>query len=110
MVKVVKSTQSKAVVKANTSTKVVNSKMRSDIMDTTRFVMHETPNPATDGAQKLFTCANAYVSGLLEVYIDGLLQIKGTDYAETDAAAGTFTLVVAPDSDENLRVNYIKAL
>ncbi len=75
-------------------------------MDTSRFIMHEIPTPATDGSQKVFTVANAYVSGLLEVYLDGLLQIKDTDYSETTST--TFTFTNAPASDENVRVNYIK--
>ena len=94
------------VVKSNFSRRVVNTKIRGVDVDTTRFIMHETPTPATDGAQTVFTVANAYVSGLLEVYLDGLLQIKDTDYTETTST--TFTMTSAPDADESLRVNYKK--
>jgi len=94
------------IVKSSRSYKVVNSKLRGRDVDTSRFVMHETPTPATDGSQKVFNVANAYVSGLLEVYMDGLLQIKDTDYSETTST--TFTMTNAPESDENLRANYIK--
>ncbi len=95
-----------AVVKAVDTIKIVNTKIRGKELDTSKFIMHETPTPATNGSQKVFTVANAYVSGLLEVYLDGLMQIKGTDYTETSST--TFTMVEAPDSDEVLRVNYIK--
>ena len=94
------------VVKSNRRVRVTSTKIKGVDVDTSRFVMHETPTPATDGAQKVFTVANAYVSGMLEVYLDGLLQIKDTDYTETTST--TFTFVNAPASGENLRVNYIK--
>lgn len=71
------------------------------------FVVQETPTPATDGAQTVFTVANDYVSGKLEVYLDGLRQIPTTDFAET--TSNTFTMVLAPDSDEILLVDYIKS-
>lgn len=71
------------------------------------MVFQETPTPATDGAQVVFTVANAYVSGTLMVYLDGLRQIPTTDYSETTST--TFTMVAAPDSDEVLRVDYIKS-
>ena len=95
------------IVKSNKTTKVVNAKIGSN-MDTTRFKVQQTPTPATDGAQLVFTLPNSeeYVSGLLEVFLDGLMQTKTTDYAETTTS--TFTFVNAPDADETLRVNYIK--
>jgi len=94
------------IVKSNMTRKAVNSKIRSRDVDTSRFVYHETPTPATDGAQKVFTVENEYTSGLLEVFLDGLLQIKDTDYTETTSE--TFTFATAPASNENVRVNYIK--
>jgi hypothetical protein len=86
---------------------VVNTKMMETALDTTRFVFHETPTPATNGSQVIFTVANAYQSGLLEVFVDGLLQTKTTDYTETSNT--TFTFVTAPLSTETVKVNYIKA-
>jgi len=77
-------------------------------LDSSRFVIGETPTPATDGAQTVFTCANAYVSGTLEVIRGNLVMHPTTDVSETSADAGTFTMVVAPDSDESIIVNYIK--
>jgi len=70
-------------------------------------VIQETPTPATDGAQVIFTVASAYVAGTLKVFLDGLRQIPTTDFSETTTT--TFTMVVAPDSDEVLRVDYLKA-
>lgn len=73
------------------------------------LVLHETPTPATDGSQTVFQVANVYVPGTLEVWLDGLPQIKTTDYTEEAVAAPTgFTMGTAPDSDEALRVKYLR--
>lgn len=70
------------------------------------LIFGETPTPATNGAQTVFTVANSYVSGTLRVFRNGQLLYEGIDYTET--ASTTFTLTVAPDSSEYLRVDYIK--
>lgn len=106
--KVVKHTIQTITVKSSPVRRVVNTKIRGVDVDTSRFIYHETPTPSTDGSQTVFTCANGYVAGLLEVYREGLLQEKDVDYSETSASAGTFTFTTAPASDEDLRVNYIK--
>jgi len=95
------------VVKSNRTAKVVNSKVNW-AMDTTRFRFNQTPVETPNGAIVIFTLPNseAYVSGLLEVFLDGLKQIKTTDYTETSST--TFTLVTAPATGEVLRINYIK--
>ncbi len=95
------------IVKSSKSTKVVNSKINMT-MDTSRFRWHKTPTPATDGAQLIFTLPDGeeYSSGLLEVFLDGLMQTKNVDYTETTSS--TFTMTSAPDATETLRVNYIK--
>lgn len=95
------------VVRSTKTTKVVNAKINSSgMIDTSRFKYHKTPTPATDGVQTIFTTPDDYVSGLLEVFLDGLIQTKTTDYTET--TSNTFTMTVAPDANETLRVNYIK--
>ena len=108
MTNVVKSTQNNKVIKVDTTRKAVNSKIRGLELDTSKFRWHKTPTPATNGVQKIFTIPDneEYVSGLLEVFLDGLLQVKDTDYTETTST--TFTFVNAPDSDEKLIINYIK--
>lgn len=105
--KVTDFSNSTKTIKANNITKVVNSKINT-FMDTSRFRWHKTPTPATNGVQVLFTIPNSeqYVSGLLEVMLDGIMQTKDVDYTETTSS--TFTMVTAPDADEVLRVNYIK--
>jgi len=68
-------------------------------------VLNETPTPATDGVTTIFTVANAYVSGTLQPFLDGLKQLS-TDFSETTST--TFTMVIAPETAETLAVNYIK--
>jgi len=109
--KVIKAEQDNKIAKANAQVKVVNSKMRSDIMDTTRFVYGEAI--VTDGVTKLFTLALPYVSGLLEIFVDGSSYTKITEWEEVSPALGTFQFVAgqdAPDTDEHLKANYIKAV
>lgn len=96
------------VVKSNLSTKAVSNKFNSTGMNTSSFRYHKTPTPATNGTQKVFTVPGSeeYSSGLLEVFVDGLLQTKDVDYTETTSS--TFTMTNAPDANETLRINYIK--
>jgi hypothetical protein len=94
------------IVKSNKSRMVVNTKIRGVDLDTTRLIYHETPTPPPNGVQTVFTVVNAYVSGTLQVFLDGLQQIKVTDYSETTST--TFTMVDAPASDEVLMVSYVK--
>ena len=63
-----------------------------------------SPTPATDGATTLFTIPFGYISGTLQVYLNGLLQRPTTDYTETSNTAGTFTMTSAPLATDNLTV------
>ncbi len=65
------------------------------------------PTPACDGSTVLFTMAFGYVSGTLQVFLDGLLQIPGTAYTETDNIAGTFTMASPPSGTSHLVVTAI---
>ena len=97
------------VVKSSKSTRVVNAKINtSSGMNTTSFRVQKTPTPATDGAQLVFTLPDSeqYSSGLLEVFVDGLMQTKDEDYSETTSA--TFTMTWAIPAASKLRINYIK--
>lgn len=74
------------------------------------IVKHEAPTPATDGTTVTFQTAGVFTSNSLEVYMDGILQIQGTDYNEVGAVGATgFKMIFAPDSDEVLRVFYLRA-
>lgn len=76
-------------------------------VSTVNLVYGETPTPATDGAQLVFTVANPYVSGTLVVTRGSLRMHPTTDVSETTST--TFTLVSAPASNEPLIVDYIKS-
>jgi len=95
------------VAKSSSQTKIVNSKVNS-AMDTTRFKFNQTPVETLNSVITVFTLPNSdtYVSGLIEVYLDGLQQIKTTDYSETTSS--TITMVIAPATGEVLKFNYIK--
>jgi len=71
-------------------------------------VFNETPTPAVDGVETTFSVASTYIASTLQVVLDGIQQIKTTDYTESTDGSG-FTMVNPPDSDEVLWVNYIKA-
>ena len=104
MTNIAKHTITPKVVKSNISRKAVNTKIKGVDMDTSRFAWHEVPT--IDGTRKILTIANPYVSGLIEIYRDGAMLKKTTDYAETDST--TITLVSALESAESVWVNYIK--
>lgn len=50
-----------------------------------------TPTPTPNGSATLFTLPFGYIASTLAVYVNGLVQRPGTDFTETDPAAGTFT-------------------
>ena len=103
---VIGSTTSPKIIGSSKTYKVSNAKIGAG-MDITRFRMNQSVVETPNGVLKVFTLPNSegYSTGLLEVFVDGLQQIKDTDYSETTAQ--TFTFTNAPDSDENIRINYI---
>jgi hypothetical protein len=68
--------------------------------------MGEAPSGLVNGSNKAFTCAAAYVSGKLAVYLNGVRQKLTTDYAETTPASGIFTFVTAPSTGDSVLVDY----
>ena len=74
------------------------------ISGTSSVVNKETPTGAVNGTNAVFTTANPYVGGSLQVYVNGLAQ--GTFVTETTPSTGTFTLDVAPTAGDNIFVSY----
>ena len=70
------------------------------------IVSDETPTGSVNGSNTSFTTQRAYISTSLEVFINGLKQIRGTDYTETTPGSGIFTMAVAPATGDAVRVNY----
>ena len=56
----------------------------------------DSPQESPDSSRVLFSIIPAYISGTMIVYLDGLLQAKGTAWSETDPTAGTFTFTSPP--------------
>lgn len=70
------------------------------------FVNQETPSGSVNGTNKNFTLSRGYISGTLEVYVNGLLQAPTTHTTEVSASAGTFSLDTAPLTGDIVRVSY----
>lgn len=67
----------------------------------------EVPTGSVNGTNTSFTVLhNAYIASSLAVYLDGILQRRGTDYTETTPASGIFTMVTAPLTGQSIQVNY----
>jgi hypothetical protein len=62
------------------------------------------PTPSPDGAETVFSTPFGYISGTLQVFLNGLVQRPGTDFTESDNVAGEFTMTSAPISTDNLVV------
>lgn len=70
------------------------------------IVRQETPIPAPDGITTVFSVANAYRSGSLQVYRDQSVLLRDIDFTENSPTS--FTLTKASDSNEAIRADYIK--
>lgn len=59
---------------------------------------------APDSSETVFDLPSdfAYIGGTTAVYIDGILQIPGTDYTESDPAQGEITFTTAPTTGDEL--------
>ena len=70
----------------------------------TYFVFHETPSGAVNGVNTSFGLANTPAPATsLEVYLNGQRQTLTTDYT---LAVATITMIVVPQTNDVLRVNY----
>jgi hypothetical protein len=82
--------------------------------NTTRFVqgsnsiiVNETPTGTVNGSTTLFTVLQSkYVANTLEVFLNGIQQLKTTDFTETSPGSGTFTFTTAPLTNDSVRVSY----
>lgn len=81
----------------------------SNYLELVNFKYGQIPIESPNGTLKVFTLPNGdtYRSGTLGIIIDKLTQQKTIDFTETTSS--TFTLVVAPDADEDVWLSYIKS-
>ena len=59
-----------------------------------------------DGLTSVFTVPEAYASGSLRVYFNGVRQILSVTFSETSTT--TFTLSFTPISGDYLSIDYIR--
>lgn len=70
-------------------------------------VSDATPSGTVNSSNTAFSATEAYTAGTLEVFINGLKQIRNIDYTESDPVTGSFTMTTAPVTDDVIRVNYM---
>lgn len=73
---------------------------------TNSTISDETVTGSVNSSNTSFTTLRPYIANNLEVFINGLKQIRGVDYMETTPTTGSFTLTVAPTTGDIIRVNY----
>ena len=71
----------------------------------TSIVWKETPAGAVNGTNMSFTTSSPYISGSLQVFVNGLAQSGFT--TETAAGSGNFSLDVAPQTGDDIKVQYV---
>ncbi len=71
------------------------------------FIVSETPGGVVDGANKIFTVANLFRFGTVQVFINGVNRLRTTDFAE-DPGQKSITFVDAPALGSIIVVNYVK--
>lgn len=77
------------------------------IQGSNSIVVNETPTGSINGSNMVFTTLlGKYVSNTTEVTLNGLVQLRGTDYTETTPGSGIFTFTTAPVTGDAVRVNY----
>lgn len=74
---------------------------------TNSFVSDTTPSGLVNSSNTVYTIPTSYSGGTLEVFVNGLKQIRNTDYTETNPVTGSFTMAVAPTTGDIIRVNYM---
>lgn len=71
-----------------------------------RHIVNETPSGTVNGTNTAFTLANSPVSGKVQVFKNGLLQLETDDYT---ISGSIVTFVAAPLTGSKIRASYIKA-
>lgn len=73
---------------------------------TNSLISDETPTGTVNGSTVIFTTSRAYIAGSLEVYVNGMKQVRGQHFTETTPGSGTFTMSDAPLTGDVISVNY----
>ena len=78
----------------------------NNLTSSNSFVSNEAVSGTQDSSNTTFTTVAAYIGGTLEIYLNGVLQSRTTDYTETTPSSGTFTMATAPASSDVIRASY----
>jgi hypothetical protein len=71
------------------------------------FICGETPVGLIDGINRVYTASATFVSGTLEVYLNGLRQREVDDYDEISTTQ--FQFVTAPKTGDSISIDYLKS-
>ena len=72
-----------------------------------QMIWGETPTGVIDGANTVYTSANAYAANSLAVFLNGLRQRRAGDYSETGIQS--FTFLNAPLPGDSLSIDYAQS-
>jgi hypothetical protein len=77
-------------------------------VNASKFLVRETPSGSVNGSNTAFVLANTPISGMEQVYLNGILQEPGAGNDYTISGA-TITYLTAPATGDRLRVSYMIA-
>ena len=79
-------------------------------MNSSNFVVRETPSPAPNGVVTTFTCTGNAIAGSERVYLNGVLMEPGAgnDYTVGTLSPLTITFLFVPVPTDKIRINYLK--
>jgi hypothetical protein len=79
-------------------------------MNSTNFVVRETPAPLPNGVATTFSCTGNAIAGSEQVYLNGVLMEPGAgnDYVVTTLAPLTINFLFVPTATDKIRINYLK--
>jgi hypothetical protein len=82
----------------------------SGTMNSSNFVVRETPSPAPNGVATVFTSTGNAIAGSERVYLNGVLMEPGAgnDYTVTTLTPLTITFLFVPTPTDKIRINYLK--
>ena len=83
-----------------------NDNLKSTVRGSNDSVYGETPIPSVDASTTVFYTLSAYAKDTLRVRLNGIDQVRDTDY--TEGIGNYFTMTTAPAADMYLRVDYVK--
>lgn len=69
-------------------------------------IVGEVPSGSINSSNTVFTTSRAYIGGTLEVFLNGLSQLRTTDFVETTPGSGIFTFTVAPTSGDTVTASF----